>query len=574
MVRGSPRKAKDFVAQIALALAVILVWCHKLRIGAGQKFSAPIEYWGDALTTAGAIRATSEFSYLPIVPKTIYRLGAPFIARWDDYPVTEDLFFFFWGMVARVTGLFAAINLAWVSAAVLAAGSFFFVARYLRARTCIAFPLALVFGLSRCLFYRNVHHITLTYYWPIPLFLLLGIKIASRRGLEFKTSWFRYALVLAAIAGTGNPYYLNFTLQIIVVATVLGKLGNDKSWRQMLPSAALVGVAIGCFFLMNLDSFLARLTLGPNPHAFARSIGHMEQYALRPVDLLVPRGAHNLFTQLPKGIAEYDQSVNRSESAYLGIVGAVGLVWMILDGAYRAASKKPDRTTFMTVLATVFVAYASVAGVNMLLGMEGFVIFRSTNRVSIFLLAMGLLFLATRLSTLSSRLRGKLTILVWALMVPLGLFGVSEAHPPIEHDRHARQKRDAESDAAIMGQLEARLPPMAGVFLVPYTPAPEGDPWVFRLVSHSRWLRFSYGNTDGRPEAEWVKRVAAMEPEEMLSTLERTGFSAVCVTPAGHRQVVKRLGDLGRNEVIATPNGQLACVILNPTGPLTPPSLK
>lgn len=569
------REKKDLIALAALAVTIAVVWCIKLRIGGEQRLSAPVEYWGDALAVAGTVRATSEFSYLPFVPKTVARLGAPFVARWDDFPVTEDLEFFVWGMLARITGLFTAINLAWVTMAILAAGSFFFVARYLRARRSVAFGLALVFGLSRCLFYRNVHHIILSFYWPIPLYVLLGLKLASRRGLERGTRWFRWALVLAALAGTGNPYYLNFALQLIVVAALVGKLAHGRPWRSTLPSVALIGVALGCFLLMNLDSVWARISLGPNTAAFGRSLGHMEQYALRPIDLIVPRQPYDLATfvgqHLPKGVLEYDHTVNRSESAYLGIIGAIGLVWMFLHGAYRGASNRPDRSTLWTVSAIALIAYASTAGLNMLLGMAGLVIFRSTNRVSIFLLAMGLLFLATRVSTLARRLRNPLVL--WIAALPIALWGVAEAHPPIEHERHARQRAEAESDRVLVQTLEAKLPPLAGVFLLPYVSWPEGDPFPFRLFAQSRRLRFSYGNAEGRPEAAWVKRVAAMPPDEMLTTLEATGFSALCLAPPSLSGVAKRLAELGRAEVIRSPNGQFGCVLLHPAGPLTAPPL-
>ena len=145
-------KRMDFAAYVALAASVIFIWCREYRVGGEQKLSMPIEYWGDALATQGTLRATSEFSYLPFVGKSIARLGAPYVARWDDYPVTEDLIFFFWGMVARVTGVFAAANIAYVTAGVLAAWSLYFVARHLRARRTIAFsPRAGLRPLARAL---------------------------------------------------------------------------------------------------------------------------------------------------------------------------------------------------------------------------------------------------------------------------------------------------------------------------------------------------------------------------------------------------------------------------------------
>ena len=207
---------------------------------------------------------------------------------------------------------------------------------------------------------------------------------------------------------------------------------------------------------MNLDSIWARVTLGPNTRAFTRSIGHMETYALRPVDLVVPRGLA-LINDLPKNFIDYDHGINRSEPSYVGIVAAVGLVWLMGDAFYRAAARQFGRSTQWGLSVVVLIGYAMVAGANMLLGLGGFVLFRSTNRVSMFIMALALLFLAGRLTTIVNALVKHLAKIpkylpeaaTLAIGLPIAWYGIGEQHTPIEHDRIAFQRSQAESDGVL-----------------------------------------------------------------------------------------------------------------------------
>ena len=66
-----------------------------------SSWSTPLEYSGDSHQILTWLRAASELDYIPFLNRTCFRLGAPYTANWNDYPMYEPLLTFFLGLVAR-----------------------------------------------------------------------------------------------------------------------------------------------------------------------------------------------------------------------------------------------------------------------------------------------------------------------------------------------------------------------------------------------------------------------------------------------------------------------------------------
>ena len=98
-------------------------------------------------------------------------LNAPFIANWNDYPVTEELIFAAMGWQGRGIGLFASANAILLLAHVLAGLSFLWVAKALKYKTAFSLP-GPPFAFSPFIISRNLCHLTVAHYWHVPLFLL------------------------------------------------------------------------------------------------------------------------------------------------------------------------------------------------------------------------------------------------------------------------------------------------------------------------------------------------------------------------------------------------------------------
>ena len=81
------------------------------------------------------MKAAADGHFWPFLWKSIPDLGAPFGAVWDDFPMTEDFLFLFWGVLAKISGsTFGGVALGQMFGAVFSALSFFLVCRWMRWR--------------------------------------------------------------------------------------------------------------------------------------------------------------------------------------------------------------------------------------------------------------------------------------------------------------------------------------------------------------------------------------------------------------------------------------------------------
>ena len=87
---------------------VFLVWGLAHHRLSPKSWSVPPSYAGDDVFVLGCIKAASEFELLPFVSRTISRLGAPYVANWNDFPMFEVIPMVFMGMVARWFNLITA----------------------------------------------------------------------------------------------------------------------------------------------------------------------------------------------------------------------------------------------------------------------------------------------------------------------------------------------------------------------------------------------------------------------------------------------------------------------------------
>jgi hypothetical protein len=170
---------------VALALAVVVasLWCLATGRTSLAAWRVPVEYSADAWFTLSLLRAAGDGHVPPFGRIEVAELGAPFGASWNDFIRQHKPQYWLAGQLVRGAGLFPAANLLVLLAAVLAALSFYAVARYFKARPEWAFAGACAFALSPFFFYRSLTHLTLAFDWPIPLAILVVSWAFGRRGL-------------------------------------------------------------------------------------------------------------------------------------------------------------------------------------------------------------------------------------------------------------------------------------------------------------------------------------------------------------------------------------------------------
>jgi hypothetical protein len=138
------------------------------------------------------------------------------------------------------------------------------------------------------------------------------------------------------------------------------------------------------------------------------------------------------------------------------------------------------------------------------------------------------------------------------------------------------------SDRQIVSALETKLQPQAMIFELPVVEFPEVPPVRemtdyehFRHYLHSHSLRFSYGNTKGRPRERWQAEAVGLGTPRLVKTLERYGFSALLINKKAYEakaaSLLAELSAAGHSEVLCESN-DLICIRLSPIpNPSLPP---
>ncbi len=562
----TPRRAiRGFKRFDLLRLALVLVivtatWLHHYRFFTAQQFSQPIDYWGDALFTAGVVKACEEGAYTPFLLKQVSTHGAPGTATWDDFPIPEQLQFWGTGVLARVVGLFAAINLAYLGAACLAAGVFYVVARRLRVRWWFAMATAALYGLSPFLFGRTVHHFNLLFYAHLPLVGLLALRLASRAGVPWAKRG--HVLWVAVAAGLNNPYFLNFSLQLVVLGAFLGAMrrrGVKRAGSRMRTAAVWCVVAIGSAAALNAHVVIRAIQSGPNGQAMGRAPSDLERFALKPIELVLPSRPHVVpFVDAFAGRYESQQKVLQSERSYLGLGAAIALL-MALGASLLTLGRRTTLAGDLGTFAAWLIAYSLPAGLNAVTGLLGITVFRSTNRASIVVATLALLALGR---IVSARRWGRMEL--GAAVVTLALlpfFIAEQMFPRLDEGQIAQMHARAAADAALMQQLEARVGPGAMIFQLPVVGFPEESFEPFRPSLWTHGLRYSFGAMRGRPEAQVQSELAALPAQQLGPRLRSLGFKAI-VVDGDASGLTQQLQQVGAAERLVSPDGSLQAIVL------------
>ena len=570
-------------AYAALALTVLVAgsWCVVVGRTSLEAWRVPVDYSADAWYTLATLKAAHDGHLTPLGLVEVPALGAPHGASWNDFLRQHKLQYMLAGGLARTIGLFPAANLLVLIAAVLAALSFQAVSRHLGARPEWAFAGAGAFALSPFFFHRSLSHLTLSFYWPVPLAILVVTWAFDPRGITPGSRRFWLAAVITLVTGFHNIYFAALLAQFLGLSFFV-QWRVRRAPRAALSSLALLVVLLTTVLADNANLLVQAAREGTPADALLRPYGNLERYALKPIELLLPLGEAGIVPWRAAGKVYLQSALYRGElgSAYLGLAGVLALLGLATATA-RAGTGRPGRPVPGAALALAWIfAYAVVGGLNGLLGLTGFVWLRATNRTSIWILAVVLLWGATAISRAAWTRRRTVSVLAAAL---LGVVTLADQLPPRTRPK-AIQERGAvlASDAVFTSSLEAMLPAGAMLFQLPVVDFPEGlrirgasDYEHLRPYLHSSRLRYSYGSDKGRPREAWQRRVEALEPEPMADALERMGFAGLLVIrkayEEGAQELCDRLAATGRLAAIESPDHDFVFVRLRPAPSPLPP---
>lgn len=581
------RRLRKFAAALAaywrvglLALIAATVWCAHYDRWTRQSWSIPTDYRGDTLEILARIAAAAEGDAVPLGPQIISRLGAPFGANWSAYPSSDLLLVWLIGQLARWVGVFTAANIALLLASVTSAIAFYACARWLRARWEWAFVGALLFAFACQTFHRGLPHLFLVFSWTVPLALLACGLIATSRRLRLAGWSGFFCVATAAAIGVGNPYILFLFLQLLGWSLIAQWWGPRRR-ENLIAGGLAIAVALLAFFVVESHLWLFTPdTAATSP--LVRNYGSTERYALKPLELLLPPATHRWELLAFFGNRYVRWSEWRGGEGfltYLGVVGIVGLIWLAVAAMRAVLSRR--RLPGVALPAGWIVAFSSVGGItNIVAFFTGLVVFRATNRFSIFISAIVLMFLVSRLTRWFANRPRWLSVAAAAAVVAIGLADQLPRAPGVEKQERIAKRIAADRELGRM--LEGRLKPGAMVFQLPVMMFPEvapahqlGDYEHFRPYLSTHSLRFSYGSLKNRSRGRWQRDAETLPTKEFVEKLESYGFAALYFSRSGFAdgggKLLSELKEMGRTQWIEGEQGEQVVVFLEPVPQPEPP---
>ena len=587
----------------ALLLVVVgLAWCAANGIWTLGALTEPTAYLdpekADVVHSLALLKATARGEFPLLGWKSVEQLGAPFTANWNDWPFVEELLVLAFGLLSRLLGLFAGLNVAMLLGNILAAATFYGVARHLDCRPAWSFVSALAFGLAPFIFAQSPYHITCEWVWHVPLFLLVWRWVSTEPGIVPRSRQFWQACGIGFLTGCLNPYFSNALCQLTLLGGGIQFLRN-RARPAMLSTLAVIGAAAVAFALMNVDTWTYKLVHGPNEGALVREYKWLEIYGLKIKDLFIPPVTHRSDTLATFSKAHRQVAVLLDEGAsYQGIIGLACLLWLVATSV-RAMIDRRERDVPIEAWQVLWIVLMfTTGGLNAIIGTLGFTMFRGGCRYSIVILAITLLWAARRLSVMQAASEADhssvATKRLWTAAAVAASFVILWDQVPRAPtaEETAMIARHVKADREFAEKMEAALPEGAMIFQLPVMEFPESPiPGVppydhFRPYLYSRNLRYSFGSMKGRDRENWqpaVQRLllqgATLNQESQriqfnianvskaVDELKKLGFSAIYINRNGFPDRAKGLEeavlDLGYPPPpIRNATGDLVCLVI------------
>lgn len=506
----------------------------------------PFVYSGDSLFYSMNARTIIESGWM----QGTDRLGAPFGQDLHDFPLGGDNGNY---LIMKVLALFTddvglLLNAFFLGSFYLVASSAWLSTRLLGGGR----PLSLIVGLLySCAFFHfaRLGHLMLTNYWVVPIGVVLAVYAA--RGQTFGSLRARHGavasilVVLACIVvGSFGAYYAVFAAITVVIACLASSIGH-RTVRPLLHGAA-VCAGIGAVLVANLWGSLAYMaTNGENQVASFRSIGDLDLYGLRLIELIRPIPwsrvdvMRPLFDELPPWPSE-------ASTGALGMVGAVAFVAALcwLAGALVRRSHE-QYSPVLGLLVTSLVAWLLIAtngGLYVVAWLAGFQWMRALNRSSILVLYLALAWAAVAAAPLlRASWQGRRRPIAVLVVTAVAVVGLVDQVPPRPFPNgSAATAKTYWHDQHTFADWEKGLPRGAAVLQLPVRHFPGAVPrWksadydMLKPYLHTKNLSFSYGGVQGR-EQEWQLDVERITGRTLVQVAAAMGFDAILIDRRGY----------------------------------------
>lgn len=546
---------QQYASFLLMILIILGMMYHLMDLG-DMKLNIPMQYLGgDDMGVIVNAKMMVEQGW----NMTSDRLGAPYSVQYYDF--TSSMMHNAGLVIMKIFALItrdaaATMNLSYLSIFFIAGIISYFVMKNLKVNCWVNALASSVFALSPYMLYRNIGHIVLTECYFVPLSILLCLWIYERDDVlvpdkNFFKRKINYVALLFTflIANNGIAYYPFFTCFIFMVTAVskLVKTGKIKEGLRGVIATVMV-----CFFvvLSILPGKIYTMTHGTNAAAIDRAgFEQAELYGMKISQLFMPVNGHGIYDKYIDIYNENAFLVNENSTAYLGIIGMIGFIILMICLFTKKDSALNKRLGYLSELNITMVLMGTIGGIGAMFSFFISPMLRGYNRISIFIeyaciLAVALL--ADKLvNVLKARINNKkekkvkYNILLYGMTVVFGcicVFSIWEGCPALVTPAYDTIEAEYTSDKEFVEAIEDELAPGSMIYQLPYHKYPEDGPvndmadyHLYIGYLHSNTLKWSYGSIKGREEDEWNESVSEMKYEDMVSYLKEQGFAGIYV---------------------------------------------
>jgi hypothetical protein len=472
------------------------VWVHRLTL---RDLTYPWRVVDSDLSSAYSLAQATGQSWFGLVH---HSLGAPFTADLSFAFIPDDLQIEIIRILTHLThNPFVAVNFFYILTFGLCATTFLFLTEQFKISRWISAPLALSYAWLPYHFTRmDVGHVFLAAYYMIPIGVVYAHRLfeylIDSREVFFPRTWsrkFAFAIGIVAVGSSGAYYGVFFAL--IAAAMIILAPRQSRTVPQVIRRSAEVCITSFLFILAPLTRIVISQFRGLET-VLTRSPEESVQFGGSISRLLVPWGTWLPEKMLPL-VSKMEYEWNASP--LLGVIGVWILMLRIFITLAKHDSKNTENSINFIFLLSLLLYVASGFGLVFAYGIDPS--FRCWNRLSVVIMTIALLTLATFVSQIKFSNVAK-SILLVVVAVVTQLTPLKSAGIGMEPDEISQTAFNSLQTVAEFIQREVK--PGCKILQLPIMEFPEGGQvgrvgngnhlWLPLLTDGFHW---SYGAPKG-----------------------------------------------------------------------------
>ena len=513
-----------------LLIVTFIIMFFSLKLY-NYKLGLPIEnIRGDLLTSYMIAGEIYHEGWFPVITD---RLGYPFNSYFGTFPaflfINTEVFLMKIISLFRFNSFIDIFNIAYILIFPISSIISFYVIRNLKISVFVSIIGALSFAFLPFVFQRIAHYVIAGIYF-IPLTILLCIWLYEDDNfLKLNKTFFKNKknifsiLFIILIANNGISYY-QFLSCFFICITALCKFLINKKLNKILSSIIALILLVFFYGINNFPLLMYKSTKSFIDIDIPRHFSSAEAYGTKISHLL-------LNTKLfPKYYAEA-VLVNENSTAYLGIIGIIGFIILILY-LFIDSNKYDSRISLLSKLNIGAVLFTTIGGFSSLFAFFITPILRSYNRISVYIAFISILCF----SLIVDKYFIKRNLVFYISFIILFSFSLYDQIPNIDLNNKEKAQLFV-MDKEFIEDIEMSIPEGSAVYQYPSHPMIDAYAPINGVVHYeeligylfSDKLKWSATGDYGREENKWYDEVSKLDPLDFLNEISYAGFNGLYI---------------------------------------------